>query len=215
MVKEKKRAIISIIILAGGKSSRIGLDKDKGHMPLSGTNLIDQVISNIISLEGISEQDIIIVGPKEKFLNYKYKRVIEDIFPEKGPLSGIFSGLKYSTTFYNLVIGYDMPFIETKLIEYMIQNRNSYDLVLPTHSGGLWEPLCAIYSKNCLEIIEKNLKNDKLAIRYIFPFLKIRWIREEEIKRFDPELNSFFNINLMSDFNQAEKLERKRRSKDC
>jgi molybdopterin-guanine dinucleotide biosynthesis protein A len=48
------------------------------------------------------------VGPKEKFLNYKYKRVIEDIFPEKGPLSGIFSGLKYSTTFYNLVIGLDM-----------------------------------------------------------------------------------------------------------
>jgi molybdopterin-guanine dinucleotide biosynthesis protein A len=215
MIKEKKRAIISVIILAGGKSSRIGLDKDKGHMPLSGTNLIDQVISNIVSLKGISEQDIIIVGPKEKFLNYKYKRVIEDIFPEKGPLGGIFSGLKYSTTFYNLVIGYDMPFIETKLIEYMIQNRNNYDLVLPTHSGGLSEPLCAIYSKNCLEIIEKNLKSDELAIRYIFPFLKIRWIREEEIKRFDPELNSFFNINLISDFGQAEKLERKRRSKDC
>jgi len=215
MVKEKKRAIISVIILAGGKSSRIGLDKDKGHMLLSGANLIDQVISNIISLEGISEQDIIIAGPKEKFLNYKYKRVIEDIFPEKGPLGGIFSGLKYSTTFYNLVIGYDMPFIETKLIEYMIQNRNNYDLVLPTHSGGLWEPLCAIYSKNCLEIIEKNLKSDKLAISYIFPFLKIRWIREEEIKRFDPELHSFFNINLMNDFDQAEKLERKRRSKDC
>ncbi len=216
MDNEKRPVPISVIVLAGGKSSRIGLDKDKGHILLNGVKLIDRVISNIVSLEGISEQDIIIVGPKEKFSNYKYKRrVIEDIFPEKGPLGGIFSGLKYSPTFYNLVIGYDMPYIETKLIEYMIQNRNNYDLVIPTHSEGLLEPLCAIYSKNCLEIIEKNLKSRILAIRCIFPFLKIRWIREEEIKRFDPELRSFFNINLISDFTRAEKLNLNRRKKDC
>ena len=72
------------------------------------------------------------------------------------------------------------------------------------------EPLCAIYSKNCLKVMERNLKNDILAVRNIFSFCKIRWIREEEIRIFDPELHSFFNINVQNDFVEAEKIERDR-----
>ena len=204
---------INVLILAGGKSSRIGLNKDKGQIRLMGINLIDRVISNIISIDGFSEKDIIIVGPKERFpfLN----RVVEDIYPQKGPLGGIFSGLHSSDTFYNLVIGYDMPFIEGKLIKHMINNMNNYDIIIPIHGQDLFEPLCAIYSKNCLEVIEKNINKGKLAVRSIFPFLRVRLIQEKEIKKYDRKLYSFFNINLKSDFIKAKKLDLKRKKENC
>jgi molybdopterin-guanine dinucleotide biosynthesis protein A len=212
MDTEKKYTAISVIVLAGGRSSRIGLGKDKGYLKFRGTILIKRVILNILSLEGITEQDIIIVGPRDRFPQYKL--TVEDIYPQKGPLGGIFSGLQYSKTFYNLVIGYDMPFIEKRLVEYMIENMEGYDIVIPTHGKELFEPLCAIYSKNCLKIIKQNLKKGTLAIRDIFPFLKIRRITEMEIRRCDPELHSFFNINFQGDFIEAEKLEIDRRKKN-
>lgn len=204
---------INVLILAGGKSSRIGLNKDKGQIRLMGINLIDRVISNIISIDGFSEKDIIIVGPKERFpfLN----RVVEDIYPQKGPLGGIFSGLHSSDTFYNLVIGYDMPFIEGKLIKHMINNMNNYDIIIPSYGQDLFEPLCAIYSKNCLEVIEKNIKVGNLAVRSIFPFLRVRLIQEKEIKKYDRKLYSFFNINLKSDFIKAKELDLKRKKENC
>jgi len=80
---KEKITPITIIILAGGKSSRIGLNKDKGKMKLLGVNLIDKVISNILSVGVFSEKDILIVGPKKRFPSFK--RVIEDIYPQKGP----------------------------------------------------------------------------------------------------------------------------------
>lgn len=204
---------ISIIILAGGKSSRIGLNRDKGKMKLLGVNLIDKVISNILSVDMFSEKDILIVGPKKRFP--KYERVVEDIYPQKGPLGGIFTGLYHSKSFYNLVIGYDMPFIEPKLIRFMVKKIDNYDAVIPTHSQGLYEPLCAIYSKKCLEIMKRNIKDEKLSVKCIFPFLKIRLIDEKEIKKCDPDLHSFFNINFKGDFARAKKLTQRRSKNNC
>ncbi len=213
MISEKKPFPISVIVLAGGKSSRIGLDKDKGYLPFRGSSLIGQVILNILSLKTITEHDIIIVGPRDRFV--QYKNIVEDYFPQKGPLGGIYSGLQYSKTFYNLIIGYDMPFVEVNLIEYMTGLMEGYDIVIPTHGQGLLEPLCAIYSKNCLSIIEQNLKKNVLAVRSTFPFLNIRKITEKEIRKFDPELCSFFNINFRNDFKEAERLALIRRKKKC
>ena len=213
MTNKKEYTPISVILLAGGKSSRIGLGKDKGFLPLLGRSLIERVITNISTIDGISEQNIIIVGPKERFT--QYQQIVEDVFPQKGPLGGIFSGLQYSKTFYNLVIGYDMPFVEAGLVEYMIRNMEGYDIIIPAHGKGMLEPLCAIYSKNCLKVIEQNLKKGILAVRAIFPFLKTLKITESEIRRFDPELCSFFNINFQNDFLKAKKLAKNRRRKEC
>lgn len=213
MTNREKYASISVIVLAGGRSSRIGLNQDKGFLPFMGSSLMEKVISNILSVKGITEEDIIIVGPKGRFPQYKV--TVEDFYPQKGPLGGIFSGLQYSKTFYNLVIGYDMPFVEAGLVEYMIKNREGYDIIIPTHSKGLLEPLCAIYSKNCLKVIKENLEKGILAVRAIFPFLKTLKITESEIRRFDPELCSFFNINFQNDFLKAKKLAKNRRRKEC
>ena len=199
--KNKEIQPLTAIILAGGKSSRIGADQDKAMLKLNGKRLIDIVISKLKYLVG---DNIIIVGPPEKYPSYK--QVVPDLFKQKGLLVGLYSGLKASASRHNLVVGCDMPFLKPELLQYMGDKIDSNDIIIPSYSRGYVEPLCAIYSKDCLEVIKKNIKDGILSIRRIFPYLKIKYIEEKEIKKFDPELNSFFNINYKEDFIMAEEL---------
>ena len=198
---DKNNLPLTAIVLAGGRSSRINLDQEKADIKLNGSSLIERVISKV---KFVVDKNIIIVSPSKR---YSYlSKVVQDIVPQKGPLAGIYSGLKASSTFYNLIVGCDMPFLETKLLWYMRENINSEDVIIPRYNKIYIEPLLAIYSKNCLAAIENNLKKDILPIRLIFPYLKIKYIEDNEIVKFDPEYLSFFNINFMDDLAVAEKL---------
>ena len=207
-----KNLSLTAIILAGGKSSRVGLNKSKDQIRFAGRLLIDWVISKLTSLDNLKEENIIIVGPKEKYP--RFKRVVQDIFPQKGPLGGIFSGLKASNSQYNLVVACDMPFLEVKLLKYMREEIDSNDIIIPRYNRGYIEPLCAIYSKKCLEVMEKNIQSGILSVRKIFPYLKIKYIEEEEVKKFDPKFYSFFNVNFKSDFKKAEEFIRNKKEFD-
>jgi len=201
-IKEsQKNPRLTAIILAGGKSSRIGSDQDKAMLKLNGKRLIDIVISK---LKHIVEDNIIIIGPPEKYPSYK--QVVPDLFNQRGLLVGLYSGLKASASRYNFVVGCDMPFLKVELLRYMGDKVDSNDIIIPRYAKSYVEPLCAIYSKTCLEIMKRNIEAGILSIRRIFPYLKVKYIEEEEIKRIDPELNSFFNINYKEDFIRAEEL---------
>jgi len=204
----KENFRLTAIILAGGKSSRIGVDKNKAMLKLNGKYLLDIVISKLKRITG----DIIIVGPPEKYPSYK--QVVPDLFNQKGLLVGLYSGLKASTSRYNLVVGCDMPFLNVELLQYMGDKIDSNDIIIPRYAKSYVEPLCAIYSKDCLEVIKKNIGDGILSIRRIFPYLKVRYIEEEEIKRVDSDFNSFFNINYKEDFIRAEELIKRNESDD-
>ncbi len=202
MTNEKKKDIsLAALILAGGKSSRLGNHQNKAYLKLKGRYLIEIVREKLAQ---IVHNKIIIVGSPEEYS--AYLEVVPDIFPQQGPLGGIFSGLKASPSFYNLVVGCDMPFLETNLLSYMIQNIDNYDIIIPCYGKGLIEPLCAVYSKDCLKVIERNLLRKIYAVRKIFPTLRVKYITEEEIKKYDPEFHSFFNINYPGDLKRAEKI---------
>ncbi len=205
-IKDKKISSLTAIILAGGKSSRMGSDKNKSMLRLNGKYLIDIVRSKLKCVVG---DNIIIVGPPERYLSYK--QVVPDFFSQKGPLVGIYSGLSISPSQYNIVVGCDMPFLEIKLLQYMTENINSNDIVIPRYGDGYIEPLCAIYSKKCLETIERNLAEHIFSVRAIFPHLKVKFVEDEEIKKYDPEFYSFFNINYKKDIIEAEKIINNRR----
>ena len=201
-IKEsQKNPRLTAIILAGGKSSRIGSDQDKAILKLNGKRLIDIVISKLKHIVG---DNIIIVGPPEKYPSYK--QVVPDLFNQRGLLVGLYSGLKASASRYNLVVGCDMPFLKLELLQYMGDKIDSNDIIIPRYAKSYVEPLCAIYSKACLEIMKRNIEAGILSIRRIFPYLKVKYIEEEEIKRVDPDFNSFFNINYKEDFIKAEEL---------
>jgi len=199
----------NFIILAGGKSSRIGTDKDKAILRLNGKRLIDIVISKLKCIVG---DNITIVGPPKKYPSYK--QVVPDLFNQRGLLVGLYSGLKTSVSQYNLVVGCDMPFLKVELLQYMRDKIDSNDIIIPRYAKSYIEPLCAIYSKDCLEVMKRNIKAGILSVRKIFPYLKVKYIEEKEIKRVDPELNSFFNVNYKEDFIRAEELIKGNESND-
>ena len=155
------------------------------------------------------KSDIILVANAEQSFSqlarFPRLRFAVDIYPRKGPLGGIYTGLAASTTVYNLVVACDMPFLNLGLINYMIQVAPAFDLVVP-RIGRLTEPLHAIYSKKCREPIENLIQQNELSVHKFLSLVKGRYVEAEEIDRFDPKHLSFFNINTEADLKKAKDL---------
>ena len=193
----------SCIVLAGGKSLRLGYDKVLET--IGNTSLLERVISRVSLLSS----EVIIVTANEptnlELVDYPKLRILSDIYPGKGPIGGIYTGLAISTSFYNLVVASDMPFLNQNLLHYMIKLSANCDLVVP-RVGNLVEPLHAVYTKKCLATIEQMIKQDKLSVNQLFHLVKTRYVEAEEIERFDPKHLSFFNINTKADLKRAREL---------
>ena len=194
---------ISGIVLAGGRSLRLGHDKITEKV--GNASLIEQVVSR---LEPLSKEIIIVTAEERTFPqlsgNIKVKST-SDIFPGRGSLGGIYTGLVKSSSYYNIVVAADMPFLNEPLLRYMIEVSDGFDFVLP-RVGKWFEPLHAVYSKNCITAIKAILDQGKKMIVELFDYVKVRYIEEAEINRFDPEHLSFFNINTREDLERAKKI---------
>jgi molybdopterin-guanine dinucleotide biosynthesis protein A len=132
-------------------------------------------------------------------------KVIVDIYPGKGALGGIYTGLASVDSFYSLIVGCDMPFLNRDLLCYLIDIAPNFDVVVPRIDGML-EPLHAVYSRNCLAPIKKLIDKDELGILQLFSSVKTRYVDKDEIKRFDPQCLSFFNVNTLDDLKKAKDL---------
>ncbi len=194
---------ISCIILAGGKSTRLGHEKILEKV--GNTSLLQQVISRTESLS----REIFIVTAKERTFtrleNLLKVKLVTDIFPGQGSLGGIYTGLVKSDSFYNLVLAADMPFVNVSLLGYMMEVAEGFDFTLP-RINGLFEPLHAIYTKNCIAPIESILKQGKRVIIELFNYVKVRYVEADEVDRFDPQHLSFFNINTKEELERARKI---------
>jgi len=190
------------IILAGGKSSRLG--RSKALQAIGGKSLIQWVIDHLAIL---STEIIIATAHGEAIPCSSAVKIktVADIYPGKGPLVGIYSGLIASSSSRAIVVGCDTPFLSISLLEYITQTCSTFDIVVPRIKNKL-EPLCAVYSKNCSGLIQGLLEQDELRIRKLFSMVKVKYVEEDEINRFDPEHLSFFNINSQDDLDRARKL---------
>jgi len=193
------------IILAGGRSLRFG--RSKALETIAGKSLIRWVIDRLTPLSS----EIIIVTPQPDCFPWLAaniplsSKIIADIYPGKGPLGGIYTGLTASASSHAVVAGCDMPFLNVALLDYMIQISPVADIVVP-RIGAWVEPLCAVYSKNCLAPIHNLLEHNELRISTLFNMAKVKYVEEDELDRLDPEHLSFFNINTQADLNEARKL---------
>ncbi|PKP35407.1 MAG: molybdenum cofactor guanylyltransferase, partial [Bacteroidetes bacterium HGW-Bacteroidetes-17] len=131
---------ITGIILAGGKSRRMG--KEKGLIELNGKQLIQYAIE---VLKPICET--ILISTNSNFYDFLSYQKIADEFPDSGPMGGIYSCLKASKTNQNLVLSCDMPFINSQLLKELIENSHEYDIVVPWNGEQRFEPMCAFYHK--------------------------------------------------------------------
>ncbi len=180
------------VILAGGRSSRMG--RDKATLEIGGTSLFENIAGVFSALFASS----LIAGDRPD-LSRPDLPAFADEFPGSA-LGGLYTGLKHADTPYIFVSACDMPFVDATLIRSLAEQRHRYDVVLPQTPAGL-EPLFACYSKNCMEIMRRQLEDGNFRILDIYPQLRVRIVTEDEL----PEnwQKALTNINTPQDYSKA------------
>ncbi|MFH1662819.1 MAG: molybdenum cofactor guanylyltransferase [Chloroflexota bacterium] len=195
--------MVSSIVLAGGRGLRLG--RYKASVDFNGESLIQRVVSRLSILGG----EIIIViaeGQRPPELSaYPESRIVTDVYHGRGPLVGIYTGLLNSRSDYNFVVACDMPLLNRHLLAYILKEAAGFDIAIP-RLGNLVEPLHAVYSKNCIQPIEKLLGEGSFKVKYLLDLVKVRYVEREEIDSFDRQHLSFFNINTQEELDKARQL---------
>jgi molybdopterin-guanine dinucleotide biosynthesis protein A len=203
---------ISIIVLAGGESRRMGTNKALLKVGESET-LIGRVIRN---MRAVSD-DIIVVSNTPDLYEDLGTRQAGDRFPGAGPLAGLHAGLQVAHNEWSFAVACDMPLVDHRLVRYMILLSHGHDAVVPRLDDEM-EPLHALYSKACLAAIEARLQAGQRRVISFFPDVRVRLVESREVAIFDPDGQSFFNANTPEDWQRLQKLlkskDRRRGSKD-
>jgi molybdenum cofactor guanylyltransferase len=182
------------IILCGGKSSRMGMNK--ALLKLGQLNLLEH---SILTLQPFCE-DIIISASFNEFENIQYQQ-IKDVYHGIGPISGIYSALLKSKTIHNIIISCDMPFISPEVISYIIENSENSDIVLPEVDGHI-QSLTGYFIKSILPGIEEEIKNSHFKPIQMFKSMNLKVLKIDSSFAFYKDY-LFFNINTLDDYNEA------------
>jgi molybdopterin-guanine dinucleotide biosynthesis protein A len=187
-----ERDNITGIILAGGKSSRMGTDK--GFLKFQGSTFLERIINSMKPLVN----DIIIVSNNSDYNEFKYKRV-EDIIESSGPLAGLYTGLYHSKTQYNLVLSCDVPLLNSKVLNILLEGIDDVSEVIQLKSKDSTLPLIAIYQKHCLHRCLELLQNGERRLQVAVEGFTTKTIL------LDTSLEKYVkNINTMEQFKSME-----------
>lgn len=183
---------ITGVILAGGKSSRMGFDK--GLAMLNGTPMIQHIIAVIEKL-GL---ELIIISNNPAYKDFGYP-VYEDVIPEKGPAGGILTALEYSTTDVNLILSCDAPYINSEVLNALISQSGNSDITIAEHEG-IEYPLIGVYRMSIKNVFRKNVEQNKLKLRSICSELEAN-IVPFLVGSYGVDDNTFNNINTQEQLN--------------
>lgn len=182
------------VILAGGKSTRMGFDKQL--LKINERRLIDN-LRRKLSKE--FHEIIVVTNKSEYYLGCNHK-ITKDIIMGKGPLSGIHVGLVEATSQYVYFVACDMPNINMEYIRYMKEEIRELDVKACVTRFGEWiEPFNAFYSKEMIEDIENHLLLKKRSVNSLLEKLPIYYIEEEKAREFSPNWDMFLNLNTKED----------------
>ncbi len=207
------------VILAGGLNLRFG-GKNKALSKVGGKTILDRTL---LSFGDLFQETMVITKTPLEYLAWN-SLIVTDIFSARSPLAGLHAGLTYTRTPYIFITACDTPFIKTALIEMILREIDTKsDIVVPETEKGL-QPLCAVYSRQCLPIIEKQLMREMttnrnvadsgkkrvlyqgLKILNVYDAVRVKKVPEKRFRAIDPELLSFFNVNTPEDFVLAEQI---------
>ncbi|MBN2059318.1 MAG: molybdenum cofactor guanylyltransferase [Deltaproteobacteria bacterium] len=195
--KSKTMEDITGVILAGGKSLRFG--KNKALAEFKGERLIERVVKMI----GSVFKKVIIISNTPGDYKYLGIPIYEDMIKGLGPLGGIYTGLGRMNSEAGFFVACDMPFLNTRLIRYLVSVRDNCDAVVPK-VDWMFEALHSIYSKRCLPYMKEMIDLKELQIIKVLDKVSVRYVDETELRSFDPELRFFININRESELKEAE-----------
>jgi len=193
------------IILAGGASSRMGFCKSK--IKMGGEYLL---ASNIETIRPYFKDVSLVVSKENSFFrSLPLRKLVNPYHPSCGPITGLLVGMKENIDNpFSFVMACDMPFVNLGIINRLMEiAKEGADVVIP-HSPDGYEPLFAMYSRRCLPVFERMVRNSEFRIQKMFPHLNVKYLSTNEVMRLDPGGKAFFNINNKEDLEKAENLSR-------
>ncbi len=191
------RAPIAGVILAGGESRRMG--RTKGLLPIGNTTLIAAVLAR---LREACANVLLVTNTPESYRQLGIP-MVPDALPDRRSLVGIYTGL-LRTDGPAFVCGCDMPFLNPGLIRHLGALVDGVDAVIPRHAGE-YEPLHAVYTPACLDPIRRCLARGDRNTGFLRE-VRVRVVEVEEVRRFDPDLRSFINVNTPEDYARIQRM---------
>jgi molybdopterin-guanine dinucleotide biosynthesis protein A len=181
------------VILAGGKSSRMG--SNKALLPYRGGLFIESIHRQ---LSGLFDEVLLVTNTPEQYA-FLGCRMVSDIYEDMGALAGLHAGLANSRTPHMFAVACDMPYLNDSLIRALVARRRQGDVIIPESDDGL-EPLHAVYCRSCLPAMETALQAGKRRLVSFHPEIKAMIIPGDTVRFVDPHLDSFRNINTPADY---------------
>ncbi|NOY52813.1 MAG: molybdenum cofactor guanylyltransferase [Deltaproteobacteria bacterium] len=192
---------MAAIILAGGENRRMG--RNKAFLPWKGRIFLWYIIG---ALSPLFREILLVTREPERYAGFPVK-VVCDLYPERGPLTGIFSGLSASRDPKNFCVACDMPMVRTELVQYMMRRAGAADALVAVIRGSSREdrpsvpqPLHAVYDQRCLPVMGRHLREGRRGMQGVLRSLNTRFLEEGEMARMDPDLSSFVSINTVEDY---------------
>jgi molybdopterin-guanine dinucleotide biosynthesis protein A len=189
------------IILAGGLSRRMA-GQNKALLPVGDQPIVERQVT---LFQELFDQVILVTNQPLDFVSWECT-IVSDLLSVRSSLTGIHAGLFYTQSSHAFITACDMPFLKTEMIRLLVQELEpKWDVIVPVTREG-YQPLCAVYSKRCLKVIEEQVKKGDMKISKFFSKVKVKKIAEETLRQIDPDLISFFNINNQADLTLFKKM---------
>jgi molybdenum cofactor guanylyltransferase len=189
------------ILLAGGKSRRMG--EDKRYLVVGEQTLLER---GLYVLRSVFREVLVVIAQDSPPLGID-ARVVRDLLPDCGSLGGLYTGLVQATTPCVFVVACDMPFLDPAVITRFTNRRITADLVMAKLAARL-HPMHALYGKRCLPVMEQMIRARQMKIQEMVSYASIRvqYVTEADLLTVDPSWRSFYNVNTPEDLEMARSL---------
>ncbi|MCS7197787.1 MAG: molybdenum cofactor guanylyltransferase [Candidatus Bipolaricaulota bacterium] len=197
----RSERVFSVIILAGGRSQRVG--REKALLPWGGRTLIEHIVAQC---RRWSDDVLVTSGDRVRYQEILDVPIFADAIRDIGPMGGLYTGLKHARYEYSLAVACDMPFITRAVIDLLRAELDGSVWAVVPKIEGHRVPTFALYHKKCLSVIEQLLAQRCTSPLALLDAVPIAIVPEERFRAVDPTLRSFTNINTLQDWERSLKL---------
>ena len=190
---------VSVAILAGGQSRRMG--RNKALLELGASTLLERMLATVSPL---AADCMLICGETDAFASLGLP-IHADLRPQLGPLGGLYTALELAPSPVVLLLACDLPFVKTEFLRFMLDQLRDHQALVPRSTEGL-QHLCAVYTRSCRPAIEQAISRNQLHMKAFHDHVDVRILEPDEWQVFDPRHTLFMNLNTPQDYKRAQEL---------
>ncbi len=196
------------IILCGGRSTRFGTDK--ALLAIDGAPMVAHVADRVSCV--VDEIILAARDPEQRETLAEVSKMLDDApivcdsVAGYGPVAGVLAGLLASGSAYSVCLACDLPHVSPDVVDALFRyaEEHNSDVAIPQHPNGMLEPLHAVYGRSmihaCRDAIEGGAHTVRSAITLV---RRVVYVPTESLRRFDPGLRTFLNVNYPEDLGRV------------